>query len=305
MANPTAAIQAWGAADYDWLTASSGFPAYEIQQNFDAWLQQIVTNPSVIAQSNVLPRLLKGVESSNNPLYYGMTMAFPQEAGHELFMSMHSRSTSYGQVCFGPTWVDDGELGGYGSFGGYTGSSLPNYTASYPQRNGFKEDFRMRTSTYDMSFMTWQDITDGEEAWGVCSFYDGLDSSSYSWAYGVWRDSNGHWFGFQQDDSNTNVIGYGFDTRVKTGMSVPKVKAEQSSYMPEHMVNFRNLTSIQDPPTNADQLYWYPANENIINWYSNTAAYPGSYAYINGTAEVYLKVCGGRLWVRYNPVGQY
>ena len=303
MANPTASIQVWGAADYDWLTASSGYPPYEIQQNFDAWLQEIVTNPSVIAQSSLLPRRLKGVEDSNDPAYYGMTMAFPQEPGHEMFMSMHSRSTSNGRICFGDSWVDDGELGGYGSFGGYTGTSLPNWSATTTQPNGFEESFSMRTSTYDMSFLIWQDITDGQEGWGVASFLDGVNTSTYSWAYGVWRDSSGHWYGYQQDDAQETIRGYAFDTLNKAAASVPKVKELQDDHMPEHMVAFRNMSDEADPPTNSDQLYWYPASEKIINWYSTSSAYPGSYAYINGTAEVYLKVNAGRFWVRYNPVG--
>ena len=303
MANPTAAIQVWNAADYDWLTASSGFPAYEMQQSIDAWLQQITTNPSVVAQSNLLPRMLKDVNASNDPEFFGVTMAFPQEPGHEMYVSMHSRSTSGGAVYVSPAWVDDGSNGGYGQFAGT--NSVPSWSSSVVQAYGWHHDFSMRTSTYDMAFMTWQDVTDGEEAWGIVAWLDGLQTSSYSWGWGWWRDQSGHWVMYETTTDSSSIRSHGFDTLNKTSMAIPSVKGRQSSYMPEHFVHFRNMSSSATPPTNSDQLYWYPANEKIINWTSTSSTYPGSYAAINGTAEVYLKVAGGPLWVRYNPVGAY
>ena len=300
MANPTAALQVWNAADYDWLTGVSGSPAYEVEQRLQAWLTAISSNPSVVAQAGALPQLMKGVANSTDPEYFGFTLRLPQMIGHDMYFGVYSISTTKLEGIVSDTWTDDGSNGGYGNFG----DPVPSFITYGPQIR-WRDENTMRTSTYDMGFLAAQDITDGKEFFSMSMYEDGTTSSAGSNTWIVYRDQNGHWAIGYLDSVSDRWYGHGFDHNQQRAMSHVEVKEAQSDYLPERLVVFRNLSSTTSPPTDTDQLYWYAANEKLINWHTGSSTLPGTYGLIEGTQEVYLKLALTSLWVRYNPVGQY
>ena len=300
MANPTAALQVWNAADYDWLTGVSGSPAYEVEQRFQAWLTAISSNSSVVAQAGALPQLMKGVANSTDPEYFGFTLKLPQMIGHDLYFGVFSISTTRMLGVASDMWSDDGSNGGYGNFG----DPLPSFVTYAPQAR-WKDDHTMRTSTYDMAFLSAQDATDGQEFFSMSTYEDGTTSSAGSITWIVYRDQNGHWAIGWLDNVSDRWIGHGFDHDLQVAMSHVQAKEPQSDYLPERLVVFRNLSSVQTPPTDADQLYWYAANDKLINWNTGSNTQIGTYGLIDNTQEVYLKLALTSLWVRYNPTGQY
>ena len=299
MANPQLSLQVWGAADYDWLNSAAGNPPTEIQDKFEAWLIAIGTNPSVVAQAGSLPQLHKGVASSIDPTYIGWTASFPQNNTATMYCSMHSRSTSGGRYHVGYEWNDTSDNGGYGEWPGEANqSSAGNQVA-------WSDDFSMYTSAYQMSFLVLEDTTDGEEFFGVSSWLDGENLSTRSWNWLIWRDRDGGWVFMPNDSSYSSVIGMGWDFKQGKPMSLTERKDPQSNYMLEHLVLVRNFSNTLDLVTLDDQLWWAPKNEKLVSWNSSSNTYPGTWAAIDGTEEVYLKYGMSPVWVRYNPVGQY
>lgn len=297
MANPTASMQIWDASEYDWLTSASGFPPYELQQLWDSWVTEISTNPSMAGR---VPETLKDINDSTDPLKIGWTWRFPQNNGDNMYVLIQSINTGVMEMRCGKSYLDDGSNGGYGEPTGTRGGS---WTSGSTTQNFFDYDWGFRSSTYTMSFMVVQDVTDGKEFFSISSWQDGANTSTGRWGIMFWRDLDGNWVVHAGQATSSSFPGYGYDNRQGTGIALTDELNVQSNYLPQLLVAFRNVYDsnpdwrMQDD----DQYWWMPQNENIISWLT-ASEHPGKYAYIQNTNEVYLKLSITNLWVRLNPV---